>query len=330
MTKKASHLIGARVSNILDDHQSGFVLTVLARKLQASVLSEVFSCISQLGLEVINIKQLTRPVSAGDEQNARSAIECYLQGELSDLPQARAQLLELSAKLTIDIALQEKSSYQNKRRLACFDMDSTLIQAEVIDRLAEAAGIGEQVAEITEQAMQGKLDFTESFKRRMALLKGLDEAVLAEIADALPITEGAERLLKNLKKLGYTTAIFSGGFTYFGEYLQSKLAIDYVYANQLDVVDGKVTGEVKGEVVDAKKKAELLKQLAEQEGLTLAQTVAVGDGANDLLMLAEADLGVAFHAKPIVKESARYSISTLGLDGVLYYLGYSDDELADD
>ncbi|WP_222709915.1 phosphoserine phosphatase SerB [Reinekea thalattae] len=317
------------MSNILDDQQQGFVLTILARKLQPSALAEVFKLISQFGLSVVNIQQLTKPV-VDDNPLARAALECHLQGLLDDLPKARAQLLELSVSLGIDIALQPTAAYNTQRRLACFDMDSTLIQAEVIDRLAEAAGIGEQVAEITEQAMQGKLDFTESFKRRMALLKGLDESVLSEIADALPITEGAERLLKNLKKLGYKTAIFSGGFTYFGEYLQSKLGIDYVYANQLDVVDGKVTGEVKGEVVDAKKKAELLKQLAEQEGLTLAQTVAVGDGANDLLMLAEAGLGVAFHAKPIVKESARYSIATLGLDGVLYYLGYSDDELADD
>jgi phosphoserine phosphatase len=226
--------------------------------------------------------------------------------------------------MDIDIAYQEDNMFRRTRRLVAFDMDSTLIEAEVIDELAIAAGVGEQVAEITERAMRGEIDFTESFKARVALLKGLDESVLAGIAESLPITEGAENLVSTLKQLGYKTAILSGGFTYFGHYLQRKLGIDYVYANELIIRDGRVTGEVEGIVVDGKRKAELLREIAEREGLSLEQVIAVGDGANDLPMLSIAGLGIAFRAKPIVRENAKQSISTLGLDGILYLLGISD------
>lgn len=214
--------------------------------------------------------------------------------------------------------------FRRNRRLVVFDMDSTLIEAEVIDELAKAAGVGEQVAAITERAMAGELDFTESFSARVALLKGLDESVLADIAQTLPVTEGAEKLVANLKRLGYKTAILSGGFNYFGEYLQRQLGIDYVYANELEVVDGQVTGNVTGQVVDGARKAELLRSIAQQENISLEQSIAVGDGANDLPMLSIAGLGIAFRAKPIVKESAKQSISTLGLDGILYLLGIGD------
>jgi phosphoserine phosphatase len=203
-------------------------------------------------------------------------------------------------------------------------MDSTLIDAEVIDELAKAAGVGEKVSEITEAAMRGELDFKQSFAARMALLKGLDESVLAGIAANLRLNEGAEKLISSLKKLGYKTAILSGGFNYFGSYLQNKLGIDYVYANELDIVDGKVTGNVVGTVVDGQRKAELLAMLAQQEGIALEQVIAVGDGANDLPMLSVAGLGVAFRAKPLVKASAEHSISTLGLDGILYLLGFRE------
>jgi len=225
------------------------------------------------------------------------------------------------------VAFQVDSVYRRNRRLVCFDMDSTLIEAEVIDELAKAAGVGAQVAKITEAAMQGEIDFQQSFRQRMALLKGLDESVLADIAAQLPITEGAERLMKTLKAYGFKTAILSGGFTYFGHYLQKKLGIDFVFANHLDIQDGKLTGEVVGDIVDGAMKARLLKQLAEQEGIQLEQTIAVGDGANDLPMLSEAGLGIAFRAKPMVKENARHAISTLGLDGVLYFLGFRDQEI---
>jgi phosphoserine phosphatase len=214
--------------------------------------------------------------------------------------------------------------FRRNRRLVAFDMDSTLIEAEVIDELAKAAGVGEQVAAITERAMLGELDFTESFTARVALLKGLDESVLEQIAQSLTVTEGAEQLVATLKKLGYKTAILSGGFNYFGRFLQQKLGIDYVYANELEIIAGKVTGNVTGVVVDGARKAELLQELAARENINLEQVIAVGDGANDLPMLSVAGLGIAFRAKPIVKESAKQSISTLGLDGILYLLGISD------
>ena len=206
-------------------------------------------------------------------------------------------------------------------------MDSTLIETEVIDELAHAAGVGEQVAEITERAMQGELDFTQSFEQRVALLKGLSGDVLQGIAERLPVTEGAERLIRNLKALGYKTAILSGGFTYFGRYLQSQLGIDYVYANELEMEGNVVTGRVTGRVVDGQRKAELLRELAEREGIRLEQTIAVGDGANDLPMLSVAGLGIAFRAKPLVRENAKHAISTLGLDGLLYLLGYHDRDI---
>ena len=206
-------------------------------------------------------------------------------------------------------------------------MDSTLIDAEVIDELAIDAGVGEQVAAITEAAMQGQIDFKQSFTQRMALLKGLDASVLQSVAERLELNEGAEHLLKILKQLGFKTAIVSGGFTFFGRYLQTILGVDYVYANELDVEDGLVTGNVKGEIIDGQRKADLLRELADREGLVLDQVIAVGDGANDLPMLNIAGLGIAFRAKPLVKASAKQSISNLGLDGILYLLGYSDKDI---
>ena len=219
------------------------------------------------------------------------------------------------------MAFQEDSIYRRNRRLVVFDMDSTLIEAEVIDLLADAAGVGEQVAEITERAMRGELDFDESFRERLGMLKGLDETVLAGIAQSLKLTEGAERLISTLRQLGYRTAILSGGFTYFARYLQEKLGIDHVYANELDIVDGKVAGQVTGKIVNGERKAELLKKLAFQEGVSLNQVIAVGDGANDLPMLSVAGLGIAFRAKPLVTKSARQSISTLGLDSNFVFAG---------
>lgn len=305
-----------------------FVLTVLARRVTAEHLAHVSRAVSEQRLNIQDIRRLTGRVSLGlDVQDDKACVELTLRGQPSDLESLRSRFLSISAELDIDIAFQADTVYRRNRRLVCFDMDSTLIEAEVIDELAAAAGVGAQVAEITELAMQGHLDFKESFRLRMALLKGLDEAVLADIAARLPITEGAERLVRTLKAYGYKTAILSGGFTYFGEFLQRKLGIDYVYANQLDIVDGKVTGVVTGEVVDGARKAQLLRELADKEGIQLEQTIAVGDGANDLPMLSEAGLGIAFRAKPIVKASARHSISTLGLDGVLYILGFSDQDI---
>lgn len=301
------------------------IVTLLARKITAKHIAGVTDIVSRYALNIDRIDRLSGRVPLeGVEQQSKASVELSVRGNLPDATDFRRELLHLASEMDIDIAYQEDNMFRRTRRLVAFDMDSTLIEAEVIDELAIAAGVGEQVAEITERAMRGEIDFTESFKARVALLKGLDESVLEGIAESLRITEGAENLVSTLKQLGYKTAILSGGFTYFGHYLQGKLGIDYVHANELVIRDGRVTGEVEGIVVDGKRKAELLREIAEREGLDMEQVIAVGDGANDLPMLSIAGLGIAFRAKPIVRENAKQSISTLGLDGILYLLGISD------
>ena len=303
-----------------------YILTVIGRSLSAKQIAAAAKVIKGQGLNIDSIIRLTgRQSIKHPEKNVRACIEFSLRGTPKDLSEMQSQLMQLSAEMEFDFSLQRDNMFRRMRRLICFDMDSTLIQTECIDELAMRAGVGDKVKEITERAMRGEIDFKESFKERVALLKGLDVSVMKDIAENLPITEGVDRLMEVLKRYGYKIAILSGGFTYFGEYLQRKYGIDYMYANELEVDEnGKLTGNYVGEIVDGHRKAELLKLIAQVEKVNLAQTIAVGDGANDLPMISEAGLGIAFHATPRVVANAKQSINTMGLDGVLYFLGFKD------
>ena len=304
------------------------MVTLLARKIDAIHLALVTSICANYGLNIDKIVRLSgRMQLDNSDKLGRACVEFSVRGEARDPREFRNSLLELASQHNIDIAYQEDNIYRRNRQLVVFDMDSTLRNAEVIDELAIEAGVGEQVAAITEAAMQGQLDFKQSFSQRLALLEGLDANVLQTVAERLQLNEGAEHLIKTLKQLGYKTAIVSGGFTFFGQYLQSILGVDYVYANELDTENDLVTGRVVGDVIDGQRKADLLRELAQREGLVLEQVIAVGDGANDLPMLNIAGLGIAYQAKPLVKASAKQSISNLGLDGILYLLGYSDKDI---
>ena len=302
-----------------------YIITILGRKLTAKQIASVSRVVAEQGMNIDDIKRLTGRIPL--DENARTpkaSVEFSVRGTPLDKEKMKASFMKLASELEMDISFQQDSMYRRMRRLICFDMDSTLIQTEVIDELAMRAGVGDQVKAITEAAMRGEIDFKESFRQRCALLKGLDVSVMREIAENLPITEGVDRLMYVLKKIGFKIAILSGGFTYFGNYLKQRYHIDYVYANELEIENGKLTGNYVGDIVDGNRKAELLRLIAQVENVDIRQTVAVGDGANDLPMISIAGLGIAFHAKPKVKENANQSISTIGLDGILYFLGYKD------
>ena len=305
-----------------------YILTLLGRKLTAQQIAGATRILAEQQLNIDGIRRLTGRIPLDEKKaNVRACIEFSVRGTPKDKEELQRQLMQLSSSLAMDFSFQQDNMYRRMRRLICFDMDSTLIETEVIDELAMRAGVGDQVKAITERAMRGEIDFIESFKERVSLLKGLDESVMREIAENLPITEGVERLMYVLKRYGYKIAILSGGFTYFGNYLKDKFGIDYVYANELEIIDGKLTGRYLGDIVDGKRKSELLRLIAQVEKVDIAQTIAVGDGANDLPMLSIAGLGIAFHAKPKVAANARQSINTIGLDGVLYFLGFKDSYL---
>ena len=309
-----------------------YILTIIGRSLSAAQIGAAAQVATDQGLNIDSIRRLTGRMSLRNPaaKNVRACIEFSLRGTPADREKMQAELMHLSGEMGFDFSLQKDDMYRRMRRLICFDMDSTLIQTECIDELADRAGVGKQVRAITESAMRGEIDFKESFTRRVALLKGLDASVMQEIADKLPITEGVERLMSVLKTCGYKIAILSGGFTFFGEYLQKRFGIDYVYANELEIgEDGKLTGRFVGEIVDGRRKADLLKLIAQMEKVNMAQTIAVGDGANDLPMISEAGLGIAFHAKPRVAANAGQSINTIGIDGVLYFLGFKDSHLGE-
>lgn len=306
-----------------------YIISLLGRTVTARHIAEVTKVVAQHGLNIDAIRRLTGRIPLDrEDRSARSCIELSVRGSLTDADRSAMQEAFMNLSDTgLDVSFQKDDIYRRSRRLICFDMDSTLIETEVIDELAERAGVGEQVRAITASAMRGEIDFRESFTQRVALLRGLDVSVMEDIARNLPITEGLERMMTILKRVGYKTAILSGGFTYFGNYLRQKYGFDYVYANELEIEDGHLTGRYLGEVVDGRRKAELLRLLCQFESINIAQSVAVGDGANDLPMLNLAGLGIAFHAKPKVKATARQSISTIGLDGILYFLGLKDSTI---
>lgn len=306
-----------------------YIVTLLGRTITARHIAQATGIVYRHGLNIDAIQRLSgRMPLVEDGGKTKASIELSIRGMLSDEQRKslQADLMTMSAE-GIDISFQNDNMYRRSRRLICFDMDSTLINTEVIDELAERAGVGIEVRAITESAMRGEIDFTESFTRRVALLKGLDESVMEEIAGHLPYNEGLEQLMTVLKRVGYKTAILSGGFTYFGKALQRKFGFDYIYANELEIEDGRLTGRYVGEIVDGRRKAELLRLLCQFENIDLEQSVAVGDGANDLPMLNLAGLGIAYHAKPKVKATAKQSISTTGLDGILYFLGLKDSKI---
>ena len=293
-----------------------YIVTIISHKLKAGHLAKVTSIIAEQGLNIDAISRLSGRTPIDDvEPQSKAVVEISVRGIPSDLKKMKSDFMRISSESSLDIAFQEDNVFRRNRRLICFDMDSTLIQTEVIDELARYAGVGDEVSAITASAMRGEIDFRQSFLKRISLLKGLDESVMKQIAENLPITDGAERLFKTLKRYGYRTAILSGGFTYFGNYLKNKLDIDYVFANELEIVNGKLTGNNVGDIVDGARKAEILK------------LIAVGDGSNDLPMLQLAGLGIAFHAKPKVQESAQHSISAGGLDSILYFLGFRDRDI---
>ncbi len=331
LTMQFNHLDTKEYMNwVSHENHSRFIVSILGKHVESKHINLIAQILSENNLNIQDLERLSERIPIGDDQantNPKACFQISVTGSDDDFDRVRKDFLKVSLENNVDIAIQADNVFRRHRRLVAFDMDSTLIQTEVIDELGIKAGVGEEIAGITAAAMRGEIDFNESLRQRVSLLKGLSSDVMDDICENLPVTEGAHRLMKTLKTFGYKVAVISGGFTYFGQYLQNKLGLDYVFANNLEIIDGKLTGKVLGEIVNGARKAEILKELCEIEGIRLEQTIAVGDGANDLPMLGVAGLGIAFHAKPIVRENAKASMSQLGLDSILYLMGFRDREI---
>jgi phosphoserine phosphatase len=299
-----------------------YVVTILGSYISAESLAQVSKILVDCHANIERISRLT--------QGELRCVELLIGTDNQlDVRALKRQLLQLSGGEHVDVAVQKESLYRRAKRLVVMDMDSTLIQVEVIDELARLAGVGAEVAQITERAMNGELDFSASLAARVALLKGLKEEALLQVYKNIPFTAGARNLVRILKRLGFRTAVISGGFQFFTDRLKDDLGLDYAFANQLEIVDGVVSGRTQGVVVDGERKAQLLEEIAQREGITLDQVIAIGDGANDLPMLGKAGLGIAFNAKARVREQADTHINQQGLDSILYLLGLSEQEMAE-
>lgn len=296
------------------------VVTAIAPTLSPADLNAIAATLAARGANIEKIARLS--------EGALASVEILAQmPPAAERDRLKRELLAVATRSSFDIAVQREGLYRRSKRLIVLDMDSTLIRIEVIDELARAHGVGAEVSAITERAMRGEMNYDESLRQRVALLEGLDAQVLDRIAGSLPLNDGAERLIRVLKRLGYKIGILSGGFSRAADALKQRLAVDYAFSNQLEAEGGRLTGRVTGPVVNAERKAELLEVIARLEGIVLDQVVAVGDGANDILMLERAGLGIAFRAKPKLREAADTALSGSGLDAILYLLGMTAREI---
>jgi phosphoserine phosphatase len=293
-------------------------ITIMGKD-KPGIVAEISSALYDTGTNIERIKMVAR----GDLLVMEMTVD---RKKRTDPQELREKLRNAGEKIGMDIVVQPESLARQRKRLVVFDMDSTIVDAEIIDELAKSAGVGKEVADITARGMEGKLNFAQSLRDRVRLLKGLPIETLNEIRDNMKLTPGSEELLRTLKGMGFKLALISGGFTYFTDELKNKLGFDYAYANVLVIKDGKVTGQVTGQIIDSKKKADIVQEIMKKEGLTKEEVVAVGDGANDRIMIKNAGLGIAFNAKEVLKKVADGSITKNNLKGLIYCLGVEDTQ----